>query len=291
MKPASFEYHRTQDCAEALALLRELGDDARVLAGGQSLLPLMNFRLAQPAHLVAIGGIEELRYVRAEGDELVVGAASRQADVEHDHLVREHLPLLSDALQLVAHPPIRHRGTVCGSLAHADPAAELPAVALALEATLVARSADGARHISANQFFDGAFTTTLEPGELLAEVRFPVVPRTRHGILEFARTHGNFAVAGAVVVLRTDEGPLIKNASIVVFGACPRPTRVDEAAALLDGEEPRPELMAEVAARAAESVETFSDLHGSASYRRRLARVYVERALRAAVGRAQEVTG
>ena len=155
VKPASFEYHRVQERDEVLALLRDLGDDARVLAGGQSLIPLMNFRLSQPAHLVALTGVEELRYVRVEGQELVVGAAARQADVEHDRTVNEHLPLLVDALRLVAHPPIRHRGTVCGSLAHADPAAELPAVALALGATLVACSATGERRVERGGLLSG----------------------------------------------------------------------------------------------------------------------------------------
>ena len=288
VKPASFEYHRAQERDEVLALLRDLGDDARVLAGGQSLIPLMNFRLSQPAHLVALTGVEELRYVRVEGEELVVGAAARQADVEHDRTVNEHLPLLVEALRLVAHPPIRHRGTVCGSLAHADPAAELPAVALALGATLVACSAAGERRVSAEDFFQGAFTTALAPDELLAEVRFPLGRAGGHAILECARTHGNFALAGAVCSLRLDEARRARDVAIVVFGACSRPARVDAAAGLLEGEDATEQLVAEAAARAAEAIETIGDIHGSASYRRRLARVYVERSLAAAIGRAQE---
>ena len=288
MKPASFEYHRVRECAEALAILRELGDDARVLAGGQSLIPLMNFRLSQPAHLVAIAGVEELRYARVEGEELAVGASARQADVEHDGTVHEQLPLLVEALGLVAHPPIRHRGTVCGSLAHADPASELPAVALALGATLVARSAAGERLVPAGDFFQGAFTTALAPEELLAEVRFPLDRGNGHAILECARTHGNFALAGAVSVLRLDEARRARNVAIVVFGACPCPTRVDAASALLEGEVVTEELVAEVAAQAADEIETIADIHGSASYRRRLARVYVKRSLLRAIDRAEE---
>jgi CO/xanthine dehydrogenase FAD-binding subunit len=287
VKPASFEYYRPQDCDEALELLRDLGDEARVLAGGQSLVPLMNFRLAQPAHLVGIAGIEELQYVRVVDQELVVGAASRQADVEFDRAVSEHLPLLAEALQLVGHPPIRHRGTVCGSLAHADPAAELPAVALALGATLVARTTDGTRHIRADEFFQGAFTTALAPDELLGEVRFPVARGSSHAILECARTHGNFALAGAVSVVRLDDARRARDVSIVVFGACQRPTRVDAAAALLEGEQASEQLVAEVAARAADGIEAIADVHGSASYRRRLARVYVMRSLVRAIARAQ----
>jgi carbon-monoxide dehydrogenase medium subunit len=288
MKPASFEYHRVEDCAEALALLHDLGDEGRILAGGQSLIPLMNFRLSQPAHLVAIGRVEELRFTRVEGEEVVVGAAARQADVEHDGAVTEYLPLLAEALRLVAHPPIRNRGTVCGSLAHADPAAELPAVALALGATLVARSVTGERRVRADDFFQGPFATALAPDELLCEVRFPFRRAGGHSILECARTHGNFAIAGAVCTLRLDEARRLRDVAMVVFGACSRPTRVDVAAALLEGEEATEELLAEAASRAADEIETIDDIHGSAPYRRRLARVYVGRSLAAAIARGQE---
>lgn len=288
MKPASFEYHAPRESDEALALLTDLGDEARILAGGQSLIPLMNFRLSQPAHLVAITGIEELRHIRVEGHELVVGAAARQADVEYDGVVQKRLPLLVDAVRLVAHPPIRHRGTVCGSLAHADPASELPAVALALGATLVARSAAGPRLVPAEDFFESAFTTALAPDELLAEVRFPLERGNGHAILECARTHGNFALAGVVAVLRLDESHRARDVAIVVFGACPRPTRV-AAAQLLEGRAPDDEVVEEVATRAADELETVSDIHGSSSYRRRLARVYVKRSLARALERAQAV--
>jgi CO/xanthine dehydrogenase FAD-binding subunit len=288
MKPASFEYHRAADCDEALVLLRDLGDEARILAGGQSLVPLMNFRLAQPAHLVSISGIEELGYVRLEDDELAIGAAARQAAVEEDPAVNEHLPILAESLRLVAHPPIRHRGTVCGSIAHADPAAELPALALALGATFVARTANGERRISADDFFRGAFDTALAADELLSETRFPRARRRGYAIVECARTHGNFALAGAVSVVELDDAKRARNASIVVFGACPRPTRASTAAALLSGEAPSEELVAEAAARAAEEIDAVADIHGSASYRRRLARVQVRRSLERAVSRAQE---
>jgi aerobic carbon-monoxide dehydrogenase medium subunit len=288
MKPASFEYHAPRDFGEALALLADLGDEARILAGGQSLIPLMNFRLSQPAHLVAITGIEELQHTRVENQELAVGAAARQADVEYDLTVQERLPLLVEAMRLVAHPPIRHRGTVCGSLAHADPASELPAVAIALGATLVVRSASGTRLVSADDFFQGGFTTALVSEEMLAEVRFPLDRGNGHAILECARTHGNFALAGVVSVLRLDGDRRAQDVAIVVFGACPRPTRIDAAAALLEGEFAHEGLIAEVAARGADEIETVSDIHGSASYRRRLARVFVKRSLARAIERAQE---
>jgi carbon-monoxide dehydrogenase medium subunit len=288
VKPGSFEYHRARDCDEVLSLLRDLGDDVKILAGGQSLIPMMNFRLSRPAHLVAITGIEELRYARVEGRELVVGAAARMADVEYDRVVLEQLPLLVEALRLVAHPPIRHRGTVCGSLAHADPAAELPAVALALGATLVVRNSDGERVLRADDFFQGALTTALAPDELLSEVRFPLGRGSGHAILECARTHGNLAVAGAVSVLRLDEEGRARDVAIVIFGACPRPTWVETATSLLEGEEPSEQLVAEAAELAAEEIETIEDVHGSAAFRRRLTGVYVRRSMARAIVRARE---
>ncbi len=178
MKPAAFSYHRPESAEEAVAVLERLGDEGRILAGGQSLVPLMNFRLAQPEHVVDINRLGELDYVRADSDSAVrVGAMARQSTVEADAAVAEHLPLLREALTFVAHPPIRHRGTVVGSVAHADPAAELPAVALALEATVTLRGAGGERQIAARDFFLGPFETAIEPGEL--RPRSPSRPRRR----------------------------------------------------------------------------------------------------------------
>ncbi len=288
LKPPRFDYHRAASGDEAVSLLRELGEDAKVLAGGQSLVPLLNFRLAQPSHLVAIGAADDLRYARVDGAELAVGAAARQATVEHDADVRARLPLLAEALELVAHPPIRHRGTVCGSLAHADPASELSAVALALRATFVVRSAGGERRIAAGDFFQGPLTTALARDELLSEVRFPLDRGNGHAILECSRTHGNFAIAGAVSVLRLDAAGRAHDVSVVVFGSCSQPTRVDTAIGLLEGQEATDELVAEVGARAAAEIDAIEDVHGSASFRRHLTGVYVKRSLARAIGRARE---
>ncbi len=288
LKPPRFDYHRAGSCEEAVSLLRELGEDAKVLAGGQSLIPLLNFRLAQPSHLVAIGGADDLRYTRVDGDELVVGAAMCQSDVEHDGDVRARLPLLADALELVAHPPIRHRGTVCGSLAHADPASELPATALALGATFVARSADAERRIAADDFFLGPLTTALARDELLREVRFPLNRGSGHAILECSRTHGNFAIAGAVSVLGIDDAGRAHDVSIVVFGSSARPTRIAGAISLLEGQEATDEVIVEAAERAAAEIEAIEDVHGSASFRRHLTSVYVKRSLARAIKRARK---
>ena len=288
MKPASFEYHAPENLDEAVGLLADLGDEARVLAGGQSLIPLMNFRLSQPQHLIDIGPLGELDYIRRENGAIAVGAGARQWDVEHSELVMNRVPLLNDALKLVAHPPIRHRGTVCGSLAHADPAAELPAVALVLDAELILTSSEEQRVVSAHDFFQGAFTTALEPTELVHEVRFPeMAGNTGYAVSEYARTHGNFAIAGAAAVVSLDTSQKVSRASVTVFGPGSRPVRASAAEQVLVGEDSSTELAAEAGLAATAEVETIGDLHGSASYRRRLVAVYVARAVATAIERAE----
>ncbi len=215
MKPAPFEYHSPASVAEAVSLLGSL-EDAKVLAGGQSLIPLLNFRLARPAHLVDINGLGELSRVYERDDGIAVGATVRQADLESNPLATASCPLLPLALRLVAHPVIRNRGTVCGSLAHADPAAELCATLLALEGRVVARSERGEREIKAEDFFRGPMDSALEPDELLTEAWFPASQR-RVAIAEEVRRHGDFALAGAV---RAGD-------RLVLFGVATRPVVAD----------------------------------------------------------------
>ncbi|MDQ6919128.1 MAG: FAD binding domain-containing protein [Candidatus Dormibacteraeota bacterium] len=217
MKPAPFEYHSPASVAEAVSLLGSL-DDAKVLAGGQSLIPLLNFRLARPAHLVDINPLEELGRIYERDGGLAVGATVRQADLESHPLATESCPLLPLALRLVAHPVIRNRGTVCGSLAHADPAAELCATLLALEGRVVARSERGEREIAAEDLFRGPMDSALGPDELLTEAWFPTT-RRRVAIAEEVRRHGDFAMAGAV---RAGE-------RLVLFGVATRPVVADPA--------------------------------------------------------------
>lgn len=286
MKPPRFEYHRAATTSEAVSILDELGDDGRVLAGGQSLVPMMNFRLAQPEHLVDINPIGELAYVRRANGELAVGATARQAAVEHaaDALA---VPLLVQALKLVAHPPIRHRGTLVGSIAHADPAAELPAVALATRAKFTVASASGVRTLDAEEFFLGPFETALEPGELLTEARFPVAaPHTGHAFVEFARRHGDFAIAGAAVML-TLVDRRISEASIVLCAVGPRPIRATPSEELLAGREPSEELFVEAAEVALNDLQPGTDIHGGTEYRIGVARAQVRRALSLAIERAR----
>lgn len=290
MKPSSFEYHVARSADEAADLLARLGEEGRILAGGQSLVPLMNFRLAQPEHLIDINRIADLAHVRRDNGSLVVGATARQSAVEQSQDVRDRVPLLHEALGLVAHTTIRHRGTVVGSIAHADPAAELPAVALALGARITVTGTSGERELAAADFFLGPFETALGPDELVTEVTFPVAsPGSTHAFVEFARRHGDFAIAGAAVSLVMD-GDRVSDASIAMCSVGPKPVRAAGAEELLRGEAPDADLVATAAARAVEGLEPNADMHGSAPYRIRVARTQVRRALTLALDRARGAT-
>jgi len=286
MKPPPFTYHAAKTVAEALRMLEAQGDEGRVLAGGQSLVPLMNFRLAQPGHLIDINPVGELDYVRARDGELAIGARARQSTVERSAEAARTAPLLVDALGWVGHEPIRHRGTVVGSLAHADPAAELPAVALAMDAMIVVGSTRGQREIAAADFFTGPFTTALKTGEMALEARFLAWPEgTGHAFAEFARRHGDFAVAGAGVLVSL-RGGSIDRAAIALCGVGPTAVRARRAEELLVGRSPDPALLESAAEVAVAELHPSSDLHGSPDYRRKVARAYVRRALSLAVERA-----
>jgi carbon-monoxide dehydrogenase medium subunit len=287
MKPAPFRYHRAGSAAEAAAMLRELGEDARVLAGGQSLIPLMNFRLARPSHLVDLNHVDELTYIRRVNGHVCVGAVSRQSDVEHSAEVKATVPLLAEALGSVGHAPIRHRGTVVGSLAHADPAAELPTVALALDATLVVQSLTGRRTIAAADFFLGQFETATREGELVIEARFPVSgPHAGSAFCEFSRRHGDFAIAGAAVVVEVTDGK-VSRAAIAMCGVSSAPVRAHDAEAALVGRLPTAEAIEEIAHLAVRQLTPSADLHADAEYRRNVARIQVRQSLTTAIQRAQ----
>jgi carbon-monoxide dehydrogenase medium subunit len=274
---------------EALALLQEHGEDARPLAGGQSLVPLLSFRLARPSHLVDLAGISELGSIGVEDGHLAIGAMVRERAAERSDDVRRLAPLLAQALPLIGHPAIRSRGTIGGSLAHADPAAELPAVALLLDAELVAQSRDrGRRTITAADFFIGFFTTALEPDEILTEVRIRrPVAGTGSAIEEVARRHGDFAMVGAAAMVRLEDGK-IADARVALTGVSDVPVHPTEIGTILDGAEPTEEAFAAAAEEAAKSLSPPADLHGSSSYRRHLAAVLMRRTLTLAAERAQE---
>lgn len=270
------------------AILARHGGDARVLAGGQSLGPLLNLRLAAPAVIVDVNRVAGLDGIAEEPDGLAVGALARQRAVERHPAVARRAPLLAEALPQAGHVAIRNRGTLGGSLAHADPAAELPACAVALGADVEAASVRGLRTIPAEELYVMPLVTTLAPEELLLRVRWPAPPPgTGTAWVEVARRHGDFCLAGAAAVLTRDEDGSYAAARVAVAGAGPTPVAARAAAAALAGRELGEEAFREAAARAAEECEPASDLHGSAGYRRRLVRAVVERALARAWERAR----
>jgi carbon-monoxide dehydrogenase medium subunit len=288
MKPPPFTYHDPTSTEEALDLLQRYGGDAKVLAGGQSLMPLLNFRLSSPAALVDINRIAALSYIRHEAGRLCIGALTRQRTIEFSAPVREHLPLLYEATTLVGHLPIRTRGTIGGSLAHADPAAEYPAVATAAEAELVVQGPHGRRILRPEEFFIGYLTTALASDEVLVEVRFPTPPPTSGwAFAEFARRHGDFALVGIAAVLDT-KGELCQYARLATAGVGPAPLRLRATEQILEQEGLTEQSIEAAAVQAAESVDPQSDIHASTEFRRHLTRVLTRRALRQASVRSQE---
>ncbi len=284
MKPAGFEYHDPTTLSEATALLGRLGEDARVLAGGQSLVPLMNFRLARPAHLVDLNRVAELDFLSVEGGELRIGAMTRQRALERSEEAAVW-PLLREAAGFIGHVQIRNRGTVGGSLAHAFPSAELPVAMVTLNAGLVVQGAGGERAVSAADFFLGTMTTTLEPGELLREVRVPA-PAAGSGasFREVSRRYGDFALAGAAALVTLDRDGAVTGARLTLTGSAPIRARDAEAAVM--GEKPSEALFREAARRAVAGIEQDSDMHASADYRRRACEALARRALAEAARRA-----
>lgn len=290
MKPPRFSYADPATVEEALALLARHGSEATILAGGQSLMPLLNFRLARPAHVVDVNRLATLTTVVSDADGGVrIGALVRQRTLERSELIRERCPLIAQAMPLVGHPQIRARGTLGGSLAHADPAAELPAVAVALDARLTLRRAGGERTVAAEDFFVSSLTTALAPDELLAEIALPPWPaRTGSSVQEVAKRHGDFALGGVAATLSLDPHGRVARARIVGFGVGPRPVRVADAERALVGGAPTPAAFAEAGRLAAAGVDPPDDIHATSTYRRRLAGVLTVRALTSALASATE---
>jgi carbon-monoxide dehydrogenase medium subunit len=289
MKPPKFRYFAPGSVEEALALLTEHADGGRVLAGGQSLVPLMNMRLTQPSVLVDINGIHELAYVKAWDGGLAIGTLTRDATLINDRMVAERLPLLREAALYIGHPAIRNRSTVGGSIAHADPAAELPAVMVALNAEFDVRSRSGSRTIPAQDFFKGYLSTDLKEGELLTELRIPGLPSSAgSAFIEFARREGDYALAGVAAVIALDEDGTIADSRLGLCSLGPAPVRAQKAETLLRGQRPGTETWAAAAAAAVSTLNNPpSDIHGSADYRRHLAGVLIKQALATAAERAE----
>lgn len=291
MKPAPFKYYVPTTVEEALSHLSEHGGDAKVLAGGQSLVPIMNFRLAQPSVIIDLNRVKELFYIRPENSSsLRIGAMTRQREVERSSLVSERAPLVSETIPYIAHPQIRNRGTVGGSIAHADPAAELPAVMVALDARFLARSQDNERWIPAREFFVDLFTTALEPEELLVEIAVPALPpRSGWAFREIARRHGDYALVGVAAIVRLSKNSdQCEQARIVFLSVGDGPVEAHEAEKLLQGQAVTEDTIRAAAETAAtKDIDPGSDLHASAAYRRHLARVLTNQALTQAFERAR----
>jgi CO/xanthine dehydrogenase FAD-binding subunit len=288
LKPAAFEYYRPETIDDALVLLSKVGDDGRILAGGQSLVPLMNFRLAQPGHVIDINFIKGFDHIRSENGQIQIGCLARQSRVLEDPFIRERCPLLADALAQVGYSQTRNRGTVCGSLAHADPAAELPAVLLALDGMVEAGNAARRRSIAARELFQSYLSTTLAHDEMILEASFPeMAPGTGWSFTEFARRHGDFAIVGVAALLAAAKDQ-IADARVALIGVGDKPWRQRRFEELLLGQKASAELFADVGAKIAAAISPVADIHASESYRRSLARVLTRRALAEAWDRTQQ---
>lgn len=289
MKPAPFKYYAPQSVPEVLGLLTEHGYDAKILAGGQSLVPMMNFRLVQPAVLVDINNIPELSYIDSHNQGIRLGAMVRHSQAEKDPLIKEKAPLIHETMPQIATVQIRNRGTIGGSLAHADPSAELVVVSTALEAQFKIQNQKGERLVPANEFFVGLLMTSMEPEDLLVEVQIPSLPaRSGWSLKEVARRPHDFALMGVAAVLTLDKKERCTGARLVYLSAGDGPISAPEAASLLIGEEITPELITAAAEKAAaDEIDPGSDIHASAEFRRHLANVLTRRALEEAVQRAK----
>jgi carbon-monoxide dehydrogenase medium subunit len=288
MKPAPFEYHAPESLGEVIALLAEHGDEAKVLAGGQSLVPMLALRLTRFEHIIDLNRVDDLRGVERTNGTLTVKSMTRQSTVEHDTAAGEAVPLLAEAIPLIGHFQIRNRGTVGGSIAHADPASELPAVALALDAELEVAGSGGTRRVPASEFFVGTWTTTIGEDEILRAVHFPVWSgQAGFAVEEIARRSGDFALAGVVAAVELDAAGAVQRSAISFLGMAPTPVRARAAEDALNGSSPSATDLTEIAKLAVTDTEPTADVHASAEYRQHVGAHLVERALDRALGAAR----
>jgi carbon-monoxide dehydrogenase medium subunit len=291
MKPPPFDYHNPRTLEEALYHLAEYGYDAKILAGGQSLVPMLNFRLAQPAVLVDLNNISDMAYIQADDSGGVrLGAMARHAQVERDAIIAERAPLIHETMPMIATTQIRSRGTFGGSIAHADPSAELVAISVALKGQFRLQSQSGVREVPAADFFLGMFTTQLEPEEILVGASFPSLPpRTGWAIKEIARRPHDFALVGVATVVSLHGDDRIQDTRIVFLSVGDGPVVAGKAAEAMRDQVPTPELLREAAEiAAAEDIDPSNDIHASAAYRRHLAKVLTRQALETAIERAKQ---
>ncbi len=290
MKASAFSYARATSVMNALELLAAHGDDAKVLSGGQSLMPAMNLRLISPELVIDIGGIAELRGIAVRGDVLTIGALTRHVDLQRSPEIAAHAPLLTEAIAHVAHPAIRNKGTIGGSLAHADPASELPACMVALDATIVIRGQTGERRVAARDFFTGIYETALSADELLTAVELPVAGKnSAHFFHEFARRHGDYAIVG-IAAQAIVEGDVFADLRLVFFAVGDRPVRSSAALRLINAVI-TPEVLSDVSTGLGEELDPPEDQQASASMRRHLAKVLLVRCVAALLGRRNLAAG
>lgn len=284
MKPAPFEYVAPESLEEALKALKRSGPEAKILAGGQSLMPLCNLRLIKPRVVIDLNCVSKLNVINEVSGGLSIGAMTRQSSVERSQVVKERCPVLSEAIKYIGHVAIRHRGTMGGSLAHADPAAELPAVALALDAKFEVIRNGASRIIPAEDFFIDYLTTALGPDEILKEIIFPALrPSSGYAVEEIARRHGDFAIAGVAAIVDLDGDNKITDARIALFGVAPTAVRARRAEAALKGQRPDPNVIRDATALIEDALDPPSDIHASSAYRKHVAAVLTVRALERAV--------
>jgi len=292
MKPAPFEYHAPDSIEQAVELYSQYSGEAKILAGGQSLVPAMNFRVVQPSVLVDLNRVGELSYIREDKDVLRIGSMSRERHLEFDPLIPKWAPLLAEAVHFIAHPQIRNRGTIGGSIVNADPAAELPVLMVALNARLKAKNKSGERWIGAPDFFVGMFTTALELDEILVEIELPLsAPRTGWSFMEVAPRAGDYAMMGVAALVTVDEAGQCKGAKLVYLNAGEGPVEAKEAEKLLEGKTLNDELIESAASKASqEEINPFGNIHASSEFQRHLANVLTKKALKQALQRAGEMS-
>jgi carbon-monoxide dehydrogenase medium subunit len=291
MKPAPFEYLAPESLSSALEIIAEYGDEAKLLAGGQSLIPAMNFRLVQPTVMVDLNKLTDLSYVKnASSGELLIGSMTRHRQLEYDPLVKNHSPLIHETMPHIAHAQIRNRGTIGGSLAHADPAAELPVLLVALDGRVRMKSRTGERWVNSDDFFQGIFTTALSDTEIIVEISIPKMPEgTGYSFVEFARRKGDYALLGVAALVRLDANDICRQARIVYLNAGDSPVKAQGAASLLLDEQRSDELLETVATNVEQELSLTGTIHASVPYLRHLSRVLTVRALKQAFQRASQI--
>ena len=291
MKPTSFKYIVASSLDHALAAKADYGDDAKFLAGGQSLLPAMNFRLARPAVLIDLNPLADLAYIANEDVDVRIGALTRYRNLENDAGFLTRCPLFADALPLIAHPQIRNRGTIGGNLSHADPASELPALAIVMQARFRVRSATATREIAAADFFLGLLTTDIQDTEMLVEIVYPVPkPNTGSAFMEIARRRGDYAIAGVAATITLDDNGICRDARLALCGVGETPVDCSDAAAALIGEAVTTQSIAAVAAQVRDAIDPAGSVHASPAYQRHVAGVLTQRTLAAARTRVRHVS-